>query len=202
MLSLVHFVLVVHKDGSLFKCSKFKILRRLRVQLKQLLELLSIKVHCACVVFSGKQLLFVDVDRGERLERNVALQVLQQLVVVENALRGQLHELGSLLIEHVHTARQNEHQFIRFAAILLNFLVRAVHSSIEPNDALVAEPHLARVEEMLEPAHELVEDLVNQCCLHLWRQLLIQVILFHNQVEIEVESICHSFLDLLAKLRV
>ena len=53
---------------------------------------------------------------------------------------------------------------------------------------------------MLKLLHELAKDVLNQLSLHLGGQCLVQRVLLHNQVEIEVESISHRVLDLFAEL--
>jgi len=54
----------------------------------------------------------------------------------------------------------------------------------------------------VEPLDELLENLVDQLCLHLGWQLLVQAVLLHDQVEVEVESLGDCSLDRLAKARV
>ena len=55
---------------------------------------------------------------------------------------------------------------------------------------------------MLEGDDEFAKYLVYQLNLHLGSQLLVQAILFHNQVEVVVEGITNSILYLFSKLGV
>ena len=75
-------------------------------------------------------------------------------------------------------------------------------TGVEPDDEFIAEASLARVEEVVEPLDELLEDLVDQLCLHLGWQLLIQGVLLHDQVKVEMESLGDCSLDRLSKARV
>ncbi len=91
--------------------------------------------------------------------------------------------------EHINTASKDEDNFIRVSTIALNFLIWAIQSCIEPYYELVAETSLTRVEKVLKSTYETLEDQVYQVGLHLWRELLVKIILFDNQVVIEVEGI-------------
>ena len=82
-----------------------------------------------------------------------------------------------------------QHDLISLLAEVLNPVPGAVHARVKFYYELVAEPDLARVEEVFEVANEPAEQLVDQASLHLGGQLLEQFELFHDQVEIIVESI-------------
>ena len=55
---------------------------------------------------------------------------------------------------------------------------------------------------MFKHADELPKYLIYQLVLHFWRQLLVEVILFNDQVKVIVESIAYRVLDFLTELRV
>ena len=81
----------------------------------------------------------------------------------------------------------------------LDRLARCVDSCEEVDDELVAETHLARVEEVSEARNELTEELVDDVSLHLWCQLLVQSKLLNDQVVIVVEGIRDRFNDVTSK---
>jgi len=71
--SIFHLVLVVAVNASFLERSQLQIIRRVRVQVEQFLELPTIEVHCAHFVLRGKQVFFVGVIGSVGLVLNVAL---------------------------------------------------------------------------------------------------------------------------------
>lgn len=199
LLAPLGLVLVVHENAAFFQRAQSQVLGRLWVQLQQILELLAVEVHRARPILYGLHLGLALVSRRERLERDVALQIEKQLVVVEEGVGGKLHELGPSLREHIDLAGEDEHHFLGFTAVALDLLVRRVDARVQLDHKLVAEALLARIEEVFEPAHEPPEDLVDELSLHLGGQLLVQSVLFHNQVEVEVEGVGDGVLDQFAE---
>ena len=70
-----------------------------------------------------------------------------------------------------------------------------------PDYELISEADFAGIEEVSEAGDELIENLVDQLSLHLGSQLLVQVILFDNQVIILSERLVHGILNALGQVR-
>ena len=77
-----------------------------------------------------------------------------------------------------------------------------MHTGVELDDELVAEADLARVEEVLEISDEPAEQLLDELGLHLGGKLLVKRELFYDQVEIVMERVGDSMLNILVQLRV
>ena len=84
---VLSFVLVVHEDTALFERPELEILRSVGVEVEQLLKVLPVEVHGANLVLDRQQVLLFAEGRRVRLERDVALQVEQELVVVEDRMQ-------------------------------------------------------------------------------------------------------------------
>ena len=82
----------------------------------------------------------------------------------------------------------------------MNRCIRSVNTCIELYYELVAEANLTRIEEVFKHADKLPKYLIYQLVLHFWRQLLVQVILFNNQIKVIVEGIADRVLDFLTEL--
>ena len=130
---------------------------------------------------------------------DVRLQAEDDLIIVKDGVGRELHELLILLGEQVDRAIDDKHNLVSLLAVSLDRLARCVDSCEEVNDELVAETHLARVEEVSEARNELTEELVDDVSLHLWCQLLVQSKLLNDQVVIVVEGIRDRFNDVTSK---
>ena len=192
--------LVVHVDTALLQRAKFEVLGRLWIQLQQIPEGFSLDIHGLCLVIL---LLFLVVCkcRAVRLEKDVGFQIEDARVVVEDRARRQLHESLLSLGKHIDIARLNEDYFFRLLTIRLDLSQRLVVAIQELNHKLVSEANLAGAKEIFEAIDELLEYLLYQFSLHLWWQLLVQSVLFHNQVIISVEGSAHRLVDRLGQLR-
>ena len=122
------------------------------------------------------------------------------MVIIEDGLTRQLHELGTLLRKHLYHAGENENNLNRLLPVVLNRCIRSIYTCIELYYELVAEPNLTRIEEVFKHVDELPKYLIYQLVLHFWRQLLVEVILFNDQVKVIVESIAYRVLDFLTEL--
>ncbi len=167
-------MLVVHENTALLECSQLEIFCSLGVQGKQILEDLCVYIHGSGLVLGLLHLLFVFKVGGPGLEVNVGLQPKHYLVVVEDCLWGQLHELLFLFGEHIYHASLNQHHFVWLSTRQLDRRIRQVVASVQLDDEFVAETILARVEEVLEFANEVLENLIYQLRLHRWSKLLVQ----------------------------
>ena len=80
-------------------------------------------------------------------------------------------------------------------------LVKFVDSAIHRNDQFVGETSLAIVEEMVERTLKLLEYLriLDQFCLHLWSNLLVEWELFDDEIEIVEEGLLHVFSNVVVK---
>lgn len=84
---VLSFVLVVHEDTALFEGPELEILSSVGVEVEQLLKVLPGEVHGANLVLNRQQVLLLAEGRRVRLELDVALQVEQELVVVEDRMQ-------------------------------------------------------------------------------------------------------------------
>ena len=84
---VLSFVLVVHEDTALFERPELKILSSVGVEVEQLLKVLPGEVHGANLILDRQQVLLLAEGGRVRLELDVALQVEQELVVVEDRMQ-------------------------------------------------------------------------------------------------------------------
>ena len=94
--------------------------------------------------------------------------------------------------EHLHHFVLRAHQALTTQSWLL------VVARVEPNDHLIDEAAIARVEEVPEILSELPKDQLNELGLNIWGEPLIEIELFNDKVMVAFES----FLDSLSYVQV
>ena len=104
----------------------------------------------------------------------------------------------AFLGKQVNSAICDQNNLIGFFLIRLDVYLGLMDAGKEPDNELVPEALLARIEEVLEATNEPAENLVDQLSLHLGCQLLIQFKFFDDQVVIVMEGVTHCKLDRLA----
>ena len=167
--ALVDLLLVVHEDRSLFKSTQLEILSRGGVEFEQVFELFCVQIHGTRLVILTILVLFSCKQWLVRLESDVGLQIEDQGVVIEEGIGWQLHESSVLLCLHLdHTARDQDH-LIRLLVVTGKLFAGVVDTGVQPNDELISEARFTRVEEVLEPVDEFLEDQIDQLSLHLGR---------------------------------
>lgn len=114
---------------------------------------------------------------------------------------GKLHEFLIILRIQINLTVYHEDNFFCFFANRLYDSAWKVLTSVHPDNELISETDLTRVEEVLESLDELVKDFLYQFSLHLRSQLLVQLVLFNDQVIIRAEGLLDSFLDSLRQFR-
>ena len=129
-------------------------------------------------------------------EAYVGFQVAYDLVITENGVRRKEHEvLDQKLVEHGDGALLNEVDLAELLAIVDNGEIRLVYPREHVDDEFVGEASLAVLEEVFEMILEILEDRLHDFCLHLWRDLLVEVELLDDQVEVVHEGVVHVLLD-------
>ena len=68
-------------------------------------------------------------------------------------------------------------------------------SGVKANDDFVGKAILTGIEEVAELSLEVVEEKVDQICLYLWWELLIEIELFNDQVVVILERFLDRFTD-------
>jgi len=156
---VISLVLVVHKDAAFLESSKLEVLCGFWVEGDQLVELARLQVHRHGLHVVGLLLGLADVLRRKGLVLDVALKVEKQVVVIEDGVDGQDHELVLVLGVEFDTAGENEDELVCLATLVLDHHIGPVQAHVQLDDEFVAETRLARVEEVLEALDEFAEDL-------------------------------------------
>ena len=95
-------------------------------------------------------------------------------------------------------ALTDEVHFLHITLVTNDTLSWGRNTAIHLNNQLVSEATLALLEEMVEGSLELFEDasVLDQICLHLWSNLLIELEFFDNEVEIVEECLLNVLSDI------
>ena len=112
-----------------------------------------------------------------------------------------MHELLVMSGYQVDLTFNNEDDLISLFTIGLHGGAGEILSREHPDYEFISEADLAGVEEVSEAGDKLIENLVDQLSLHLRSQLLVQVILFNDQVIILSERLVYGILNALGQVR-
>lgn len=109
-----------------------------------------------------------------------------------------MHKLFFVFGRHVNLTFHYQYNLLWFFTISLDPFILAswlIFTSKKLYDKLVAEASLAGIKEIIEAANKFLEYLIDELSLILWGQLLVQGVLFNDQVEISFKGINHVLLD-------
>jgi len=141
-------------------------------------------------------------------ENDVRLQVVENLIVTEITelwqVKNRLFVLAifaALVGVKFHNTLSDEEELLDVALVADDSLAGSIDSAVHVDDELVGEASLALIEKVVEGLFEFLEHsgILNQVSLHLWRDLLIELEFFNDQVEIIHESLFDVLSDVVVK---
>jgi hypothetical protein len=95
----------------------------------------------------------------------------------------------------------DEEELLNIALVADDSLTGGIDSAVHVDNELVGETSLALIEKVVERLFEFLEhsSILNQVSLHLWRDLLIELEFFNDQVEIIHESLFDVLSDIVVE---
>ena len=95
----------------------------------------------------------------------------------------------------------DEEELLDVALVADDSLAGSIDSAVHVDNELVGEASLALIEKVVEGLFEFLEHsgILNQVSLHLWRDLLIELEFFNDQVEIIHEGLFDVLSDVVVK---
>jgi len=102
-----------------------------------------------------------------------------------------------LVVENLDDTLSNKKHFLNWAFVTDDHTILLKDPTEHRDDELVCETALTLIKEMIEGAFELLEysGALNQLCLHLGGDLLVEGELFDDEVEIIEEGLLYVFTD-------
>jgi hypothetical protein len=176
-------VLLLHELLSSLQRSSLDVLGGLREQLAELVQVLHRAAHENNIRkdFSGSVLLFVG-GVGEGLEQEVALEVVENLIVSEVRVLGKVQDglvfdfLVVFVVVNLHQTLTDEEHLFDVGLVTNDGFAGVLDAAEHIDDHLVGKASLALLEEVVEGPFELLEDtgVLDEVSLHLGSDLLVE----------------------------
>ena len=185
-------VLLLHEPLSSLKRFSFDVLGSLWEELAQVHQVVLADAHENDVGQLAHLLVLLGIV-AQGSENDVRLQVVENLIVTEITelwqVKNRLFVLAifaALVGVKFHNTLSDEEELLDVALVADDSLAGSIDSAVHVDDELVGEASLALIEKVVEGLFEFLEHsgILNQVSLHLWRDLLIELEFFNDQVEI------------------
>jgi hypothetical protein len=203
-------VLLLHELLSSLQRSSLDVLGGLREQLAELVQVLHRAAHENNIRkdFGRSVLLFVG-GVGEGLEEEVALEVVENLIVSEVRVLGKVQDglvfdfLVVFVVVNLDQTLTDEEHLFDVGLVTNDGFAGVLDAAEHVDDHLVGKASLALLEEVVEGPFELLEDtgVLDEVSLHLGSDLLVEGELFDDQVEVKEESLLDVLSDVVVKGR-
>ena len=200
-------VLLLHEPLSSLKRFSFDVLGSLWEELAQVHQVVLADAHENDVGQLAHLLVLLGIV-AQGSENNVRLQVVENLIVTEITELWQVKNglfvlaiFAALVGVKFHNTLSDEEELLDVALVADDSLAGSIDSAVHVDDELVGEAPLALIEKVVEGLFEFLEHsgILNQVSLHLWRDLLIELEFFNDQVEIIHESLFDVLSDVVVK---
>ena len=200
-------ILLLHEPLSSLKRFSFDVLRSLWEELAQVHQVVLADAHENDVGQLAHLLVLLGIV-AQGSENNVRLQVVENLIVTEITELWQVKNglfvlaiFAALVGVKFHNTLSDEEELLDVALVADDSLAGSIDSAVHVDDELVGEASLALIEKVVEGLFEFLEHsgILNQVSLHLWRDLLIELEFFNDQVEIIHESLFDVLSDVVVK---
>lgn len=200
-------VLLLHEPLSSLKRFSFDVLGSLWEELAQVHQVVLADAHENDVGQLAHLLVLLGIV-AQGSENNVRLQVVENLIVTEITELWQVKNglfvlaiFAALVGVKFHNTLSDEEELLDVALVADDSLAGSIDSAVHVDDELVGEASLALIEKVVEGLFEFLEHsgILNQVSLHLWRDLLIELEFFNDQVEIIHESLFDVLSDVVVK---
>ena len=200
-------ILLLHESLSSLEGFSFDVLGSLWEELAQVHQIEFADAHENDVGQLAHLLVLLGIV-AQSLEHDVGLQVVEDLVVTEITelwqVKNRLFVLAifaALVGVKFHNTLSDEEELLNIALVADDSLAGSIDSAVHVDNELVGETSLALIEKVVERLLELLEhsSILNQVSLHLWRNLLIELEFFDDQVEIIHESLLDVLSDIVVK---
>jgi hypothetical protein len=200
-------VLLLHEPLSSLKRFSFDVLGSLWEELAQVHQVVLADAHENDVGQLAHLLVLLGIV-AQGSENDVRLQVVENLIVTEITELWQVKNglfvlaiFAALVGVKFHNTLSDEEELLDVALVADDSLAGSIDSAVHVDDELVGEAPLALIEKVVEGLFEFLEHsgILNQVSLHLWRDLLIELEFFNDQVEIIHESLFDVLSDVVVK---
>lgn len=200
-------VLLLHEPLSSLKRFSFDVLGSLWEELAQVHQVVLADAHENDVGQLAHLLVLLGIV-AQGSENDVRLQVVENLIVTEITELWQVKNglfvlaiFAALVGVKFHNTLSDEEELLDVALVADDSLAGSIDSAVHVDDELVGEASLALIEKVVEGLFEFLEHsgILNQVSLHLWRDLLIELEFFNDQVEIIHESLFDVLSDVVVK---
>ena len=200
-------ILLLHEPLSSLKRFSFDVLRSLWEELAQVHQVVLADAHENDVGQLAHLLVLLGVI-AQGSEYDVRLQVVENLIVTEITELWQVKNglfvlaiFAALVGVKFHNTLSDEEELLDVALVADDSLAGSVDSAVHVDNELVGETSLALIEKVVERLFEFLEHsgILNQVSLHLWRDLLIELEFFNDQVEIIHEGLFDVLSDIVVK---
>jgi hypothetical protein len=200
-------VLLLHEPLSSLKRFSFDVLGSLWEELAQVHQVVLADAHENDVGQLAHLLVLLGVI-AQGSENDVRLQVVENLIVTEITELWQVKNglfvlaiFAALVGVKFHNTLSDEEELLDVALVADDSLAGSIDSAVHVDDELVGEASLALIEKVVEGLFEFLEHsgILNQVSLHLWRDLLIELEFFNDQVEIIHEGLFDVLSDVVVK---
>jgi len=200
-------VLLLHEPLSSLKRFSFDVLGSLWEELAQVHQVVLADAHENDVGQLAHLLVLLGIV-AQGSENNVRLQVVENLIVTEITELWQVKNglfvlaiFAALVGVKFHNTLSDEEELLDVALVADDSLAGSIDSAVHVDNELVGEASLALIEKVVEGLFEFLEHsgILNQVSLHLWRDLLIELEFFNDQVEIIHEGLFDVLSDVVVK---
>jgi len=198
---------LLHEPLSSLKRFSFDVLGSLWEELAQVHQVVLADAHENDVGQLAHLLVLLGIV-AQGSENDVRLQVVENLIVTEITELWQVKNglfvlaiFAALVGVKFHNTLSDEEELLDVALVADDSLAGSIDSAVHVDDELVGEASLALIEKVVEGLFEFLEHsgILNQVSLHLWRDLLIELEFFNDQVEIIHESLFDVLSDVVVK---
>lgn len=200
-------VLLLHEPLSSLKRFSLDVLGSLWEELAQVHQVVLADAHENDVGQLAHLLVLLGIV-AQGSENDVRLQVVENLIVTEITELWQVKNglfvlaiFAALVGVKFHNTLSDEEELLDVALVADDSLAGSIDSAVHVDNELVGEASLALIEKVVEGLFEFLEHsgILNQVSLHLWRDLLIELEFFNDQVEIIHESLFDVLSDVVVK---
>lgn len=200
-------VLLLHEPLSSLKGFSLDVLGSLWEELAQVHQVVLADAHENDVGQLAHLLVLLGIV-AQGSENDVRLQVVENLIVTEITELWQVKNglfvlaiFAALVGVKFHNTLSDEEELLDVALVADDSLAGSIDSAVHVDNELVGEASLALIEKVVEGLFEFLEHsgILNQVSLHLWRDLLIELEFFNDQVEIIHEGLFDVLSDVVVK---
>lgn len=200
-------VLLLHEPLSSLKRFSLDVLGSLWEELAQVHQVVLADAHENDVGQLAHLLVLLGIV-AQGSENDVRLQVVENLIVTEITELWQVKNglfvlaiFAALVGVKFHNTLSDEEELLDVALVADDSLAGSIDSAVHVDNELVGEASLALIEKVVEGLFEFLEHsgILNQVSLHLWRDLLIELEFFNDQVEIIHEGLFDVLSDVVVK---